>query len=269
MGKWAFSWVCSRFPSDKTHKLTSSTGSGSKLHDTVRVTIERTLKLLSQQLSSKYPQSPPNPSRDVPPKSIPRPAQSSASAIQHQPTAYPAYEPSNNGIGTTTQRPNGHVPTFVDHPPAASHPTEVTYQDPSQFQYQNQYPRDSTAFEQSYVQPDTLPATAAAATAFMTSYQQPQASTTYAQNPAFLPASSNYGPGSPSAWRQFTGDIASNIDPTTDYLSSASALMQLGRNGGSSSQMPIDLNAQQGGNINGEQQQSWPFLIFDNGHSIG
>ncbi len=247
------------------------TGSGTKLQDTVRVATERTLKLLSHQLSSKYAQSPSISAEEIPSRSTPRTSDPSAPIIQHQPTSYTAYETPNEGIANTAQqRTNGHTTAYVVTPHLASHSTEVAHQNPSHYQYQNtSFPRDSSAFEQQqFAQSDTLPATAAAANAYMTSYQQPQASTAYAQSPAFLGAS-NYSPGSPSAWRQFTGDITSNLDPTTDYLSSASALMQLGRNEGPSTQIPIDMNAQQGNNINGGHQQSWPFLLFDNGQGVG
>ena len=46
--------------------------------------------------------------------------------------------------------------------------------------------------------------------------------------------------------------------------------MQLGRNEGpSQQQMQLGLDAQHRRNMNGGQQQSWPFMMFDNGPGAG
>ena len=261
-------------------KLIHSSGAGKKLQDTVHVTIERTLNLLSQHLASKNAQSLAANSRAPAPRSTPLTAQSSAEGVYHQPGTYPPYESSNGNLGSGTQpHMNSQAAAFVQAPSVTTHTTSVTYQNPSQYSYQAQYNSNPTTYEQQpYAQPNTLPATAAAANAYMGSYQQPQeASPAYTSNPAFAATSTYHSPGSPSSWRQFAGDITSNIDPGTDYISSASALIQLGRSEGPSQQqqqqqqqqMSMGMDLQQESNINGGSQQSWPFLLFGSGPGIG
>ena len=251
----------------------TSTGSGRKLQDTVRVTIERTLNLLSQHLTTKYAQSPPITSKAPVPGSIIPTAQRSAQIVHNQAAAYASYESSNNNLTSCAQQhSNGQVTTLMQSPSVTTHTTSVTYHTPPQFPYQPQYTRTPTTFEQQpFAQTDTLPATAAAANAYMSNYQQPQeAPTAYPPNSGFAAATTYHSPGSPSSWRQFAGDITSNIDPGTEYMSSASALMQLGRNEGPpQQQMQMGIDAQQRSNMNGGPQQSWPFILFDNGPGAG
>ena len=191
----------------------------------------------------------------------------------NQPAAYTSYETSNSNITCSAQQhSNGQVAALMQSPSVTTHTTSITYHNPPHFQYHPQYTRDPAAFEhQPFAQPDALPATAAAANAYMSSYQQPQeASTAYPPNQGFAATTTYHSPGSPSSWRQFAGDITSNIDPGTDYISSASALIQLGRNEGPpQQQIHMGVDAQQRSNINGGPQQSWPFILFDNGPGTG
>lgn len=166
---------------------------------------------------------------------------------------------------------NSHAASFVRAPAANVnvHTTSITCQQPPQYPYQGPYSSNPTTYEQqSYAPTNTLPATAAAANAYMSNYQQPHGfSPTYTSNPTFAADTTYYSPGSSSSWRQFTGDITSNIDPGTDYLSSASALMQLGRSEGSSQEpMPLGMDLRQGSNMSEGFQQNWPFLLYENNH---
>ena len=154
---------------------------------------------------------------------------------------------------------NNHTPAFTPVPASNVnvHPNPNPYSHPPQQPYESQYTGN--------------PATAAAANAFMSNYQQPQqVISSYTSNPGFAATTTYHSFGSPSAWRQFAGDITSHIDPDTNYLASASALTQLGRSEGSSQQpMPLGVDLRQGSNMNGEPQHSWPFLLYDNGQGIG
>ena len=240
-------------------------GSGRMLQDAVRTAIEKTIKSLSQYLISK----------NVAPGGIQPPSQSRhahmpAAPVQHsapmtfqQPGFYPSFSTPENAPSSNGQpQVNGQAAPYMPPPGSLS----IAYQDPSQFAYANQYSASPTSYEpRTFNQSSNLPpSTSAAATAYMGSYSQAQAPysvlNTFSNNPAYQ----QHGAGSPSSWRDFTGSITGNIDPSTaDYMSSASALMQLGRSDETQNQQQQDLQVgielQQNHNMNPNHAQTWPF----------
>jgi hypothetical protein len=76
------------------------------------------------------------------------------------------------------------------------------------------------------------------------------------------PTFNNYhSPGSPTSWRNWAGNMASNLEPGADYINSASALMQLG--GRSEGQPPQEMQQQPGMQpVAGNGGQMWPFMHF-------
>lgn len=111
-----------------------------------------------------------------------------------------------------------------------------------------------------------LPATAAAANAYMNAYpnQAVQHTQNYPQNATYA---NFHSPGSPTSWRTWAGNMASNLEPGPEYINSASALMQLGGRGeenvGQSIQSDGDM--QQANSLNGAMAQTWPFNVFNGG----
>ena len=248
-------------------------GSGKKLQDTVRVTIERTLSLLSQHLVSKNAHNLAMNNRAPQSRPTASIVQTSAPAVYSQSGAYQSYEQPSYSLSNNNQSQlSGQAAAYIPPPSVTTHTTSVTYQNPPPYPYQPPYTSNPQTFDQqSYAQPNTLPATAAAANAYMSSYQQPQqAPTSYQSNHTFQNTANFQGPESPSSWRQFAGNMTSNIDPGPDYMSSASALMQRGRSEGPPPQdLQLELDLQQGDNMNGGPQQAWPFLLFENGQGVG
>lgn len=111
-----------------------------------------------------------------------------------------------------------------------------------------------------------LPATAAAANAYMNAYpdQAAQPTQNYPQN---APYANFHSPGSPTSWRTWAGNMASNLEPGPEYINSASALMQLGgrgeENSGQNIQSGVDM--QRGNSLTGAAAQTWPFNTFNSG----
>lgn len=118
------------------------------------------------------------------------------------------------------------------------------------------YPPNSTSFPQSPYPHSTQQATAAAATAYLYS------------NPPSFPL--HAGAGGSSSWHHWAGNMASSLEPQ-EYLSSASALMQLGRRGEAPNPAAPGVPATQGmeGGDAGSEKQPWPLMIFDAGPSGG
>lgn len=242
-------------------------GSGKTLQDTVRATMEKTLGLLTQHLASKSGSSslpPPNQGlasrQSVPPVQPPIPNHNS------QPANYTSYpDPNNNNDvldNSTAQRSPYLTPTSIH-----GHPNSITYNNAPHYQYHTPYPNDNSHYENSsYHQSNAIPPTAAAANTYMQDFQ-PHHEMSYQQTPSYPNTSTYHSSGGASSWRDFTGNMSSGLEPGADYLSSASALMQLGgRNEGLGMhdiQPVVDL--QQHSDMSGGTVQMWPFMNFDSG----
>ena len=185
--------------------------------------------------------------------------------------------------------PKSELPTTVDHTNSTSHflspavmastpnpypnpsayaypePTSASYpSNPSSGPYTTSAPYSQIPASASYPNPSSFPqspypqstqqATAAAATAYLYS------------NPPSFPL--HAGAGGSSSWQHWAGNMASSLEPQ-EYLSSASALMQLGRRGEAQNSTGPGVPITQGiaeGEV-GSGRQPWPLMIFDAGAS--
>ena len=198
-------------------------GSGKRLQDAVRVPIDRTLSLLSDTLSSKMVSmnGPSYQQESSTPQSLPS-SQVPASDNYQQIKSYQSHLPRNHGLSGH----ESHTRTMYSPPSLSNLPLHppLAYQDTPQYPYHMPYTTDTASYPSStFTSANALPVTAAAATAYLNNYQTPS---TQAYNNSTY---SNYhAPGSPTSWRNWAGDMASNLEPGAEYMSSASALMQLG-----------------------------------------
>lgn len=234
-------------------------GSGRRIQDAVRVPVDRTIGLLAQHIASKTPihVSTSTAQKQVPCNNVPSTPSSATSAYQIN--NYEAYNaPPKNGM-THSQAGPPQVPPAKNVPARAAN----QYPDP-QYSYQGPYANNaSTYVSPPYTSSAELPATAQAANAYLNGYR-PQPTP---MNPNFHSSLSNtnytqyHSPGSPTSWRTWAGSMASNLEPGAEYMSSASALMQLGgrSEGSGSHDMPVD----------GTNGQMWPFMLFDSGTGGG
>lgn len=179
------------------------------------------------------------------------------------PSGFEAYATSSGTAGSHNRASTSYLSPdpAMPHPPPSSRPP-ATYPDP-QYAYPTPYTSKTSINEPpSYTAADGLPATAAAATAFLNEYPTQHLQ----QNPHYSPSSNtanhsnHHRPGSPTSWRNWADNMASNLEPRAEYMNSASALLQLGgRNEG-----PVGQDLQTGG-IDGSSCRMWPYLIFDSG----
>ena len=228
-------------------------GSGRRLQDAVRVPIDNTLNRLAQYLSAKTPSFPISTtdrfgslSRTLTP--------SRTSTGSNQPNVYETY-PDPNGVANSHAHASNQRNVYL----SPSHPNEAP-SSPQVYSNQAQYDYNATFENSPPTYPSALPATAAAANAYMNAYPNPLTQG-LPPNPTYA---NFHSPGSPTSWRTWAGDMASNLEPGPDYIDPASALMQLGGRGeenvAQSIQTAVDL--QHGSSMNGATAQ-WPFSVFN------
>lgn len=237
-------------------------GSGKRLQDAVRVTVDNTLDVLSQHLASKTASSALSTATQnvIPPRTTSAHTLAPAQENYSHSNAYASYTDASNHTTTSNDTLDNN-----DHPRNIyASPSDATLTDHSSHPYTTQahhfsYPEPPSTSLSSYAVQTNTPsfdptttyhggasldpsshsqqhvttpqqATAAAATAYL--YSQP--SSTHSHNPQ---ANNNYQSatsanlydttGSQSSWRQWAGNIATTLEPQ-EYINSASALMQLG-----------------------------------------
>ena len=236
-------------------------GSGRQLQDAVRVCVENTLSRLAQHLSTKasFPVSTNEHFGSL--SSVVTPSHTPTAS--GQPIVYETY-PSPNGV--VNSHPHTNTPrNMYRATPNTNEPIRPSQGFPSHVQYNYNAPYRSSPS----TYPSTLPATAAAANAYMSAYpnQAAQHTQTFPQTATYT---NFHSPGSPTSWRTWAGDMASNLEPGPEYINSASALMQLGgrgeENAGPSIHSGVDI--QPGTALNGATAQIWPFNVFNSG-SLG
>ena len=239
-------------------------GSGKRLQDAVRITIDKTLVSIEQRLRAKTP---PVASRSAKKKkAVSQNATSGGSRVkyeQYKPAdGYAPYKNQANGTvkGTDEQggfRTVGDLGISTQHEmpyaPTAPYPfvgSSSTYANPPG-------PYGPTAYTGSEAS-SSVPqqSTAAGATGYL--YSTP--SSTDAVYQAVMPV--NYGAGPQMSWRNWAGSMAGNM-PTNaspqEYMTSATALMQLGNPQSSAAGVAAATSL--------EAAQSWPLMIFDGGHT--
>ena len=234
-------------------------GSGKRLQDAVRIPVDRTISLLAQHLGA---QSAPDTTRSTvqnPQQHHRLPVRQPAPDSYNQSNGYNSYTTSINNTGTHEQPSHSYLPNNDDVPGRVSE----AYPDP-QYAYQTPYGSgDPTYVSPPYTSNETLPATAAAANAYLSHYPHQQSHL----NPSYPSHinNNNYGqyhsPGSPTSWRNWAGNMASNLEPGAEYMSSASALMQLGGR----SEGPVSHDFA----VDSSTGQAWPLMLFDNGTGGG
>lgn len=245
------------------------------------MTVDSTLDLLARHLASKTASS----ALSAAPGQISSPIPSLSQALQPNPEVY---HPST--WSTSMAVPKTEPPSTVDLSNQTAHfisPEVMTatpnpYPDPSPYSYPEpistsyppnsnpgpyttsapypqtpttaSYPPNPTSFPQPPYPHSTQQATAAAATAYLYS------------NPPSFPL--HAGAGGSSSWHHWAGNMASSLEPH-EYLSSASALMQLGRRGEAPNSSGSGVPPAQG-MVGGDAGAGrWPIMIFDTGPSGG
>lgn len=251
------------------------TGSGKRLQEAVRATIDKTLVLLSQSLVSKT----------VPPAQIPSPGPPIPQTIQpnqegfhpgtwQNPMTAPKSDPPSLGeLNQPTHflNPETIVTTSTPYPD----PSGYSYPEPNSTSYSHHPNPGTYATSASYAtNPTSAPYTPNPPSFPQSTYSNTTPQQTAAAATAYLYSSApsypiNAGVGSPSSWRHWAGNLASNLEPQ-EYLSSASALMQLGRRGEAQSVtgpgVPVTDGIVGGDAVVGSSGQPWPLMIFDAGH---
>jgi len=228
------------------------------------VPIDRTIGLLTHFLASKTASlaTASSSQKSQPSRNLPA-SQTPASDGYNQPNGYGLYAAPPETAASHNRASSSYVPPDPDPdiplPPPPSR-SQAAYPDP-QYSYQTPYTSNTPTFvSPSYTSTDALPATAVAANAYLNNYppQSPQHNPHYPSNNSTADYSTYHSPGSPTSWRNWAGNMASNLEPGAEYMSSASALMQLG----SRSEGPVaqDIHA---GDISGSTGQMWPRMIFD------
>ena len=248
------------------------TGSGKRLQEAVRVTVDKTLYSLEQHLSSKAASSALSSSDRNIMASVPL---NGVQSVQHE-----AYQKPSNYVHHGEQLSNagsasgGNAGSLFQ----TSDGSNVTAQAAIQFTSPTQYPFPGSATSYgsntgayaptAYTPSEPLSsgsqqATAAAANSYLYSNAPPSA------NPHYQPGVAiGYTAGPVSSWREWAGHMAaqagsmpSHPEPQ-EYLSSATALMQLGGRNGQGG----DANPQAATDVTGMSDgatQQWPLMIFD------
>ena len=180
---------------------------------------------------------------------------SHTSDASSQPNTYETYS-SPNGITKYRVHANNQQQKVYHATPKLSDAprSPQVFSSPAQYDYNVNFESSPPNY------PAALPATAAAANAYMSAYPN-QPAPDYPHNNTYA------NPGSPTSWRTWAGNMTSNLEPGPEYMNSASALMQLGGRGeesaGQSLHSAVDM--QQGNALNGATAQMWPFNIFNSG----
>ncbi len=251
-------------------------GSGKRLQESVRVTVDNTLDMISQHLAPKTASSAlSDTERDTSPHISSNHALAPKSDTYGHQNAYASYTDASNsatsannnldGSNTRNTYTSSNDPVMTNHPSDSYNTHQYSYPEPTSSglapYVSNPNSFDTSAYPASVLtsasQQHTTPqqATAAAANAFL-----------YSNNPATndnnYAAANLYGTGSQSSWRQWAGNVASNLEPQ-EYISSASALMQLGGRSdqGANGNVPAANLPQTMNNVG----QPWPLMIFDAG----
>jgi len=229
--------------------------------------MDMTMGLLTQYLASKAASlATAASSQHLPPSQNLHSAPTPTSDGYNPPSGYETYATPPETSGSHNRACSSYLPPDPAMPPPPPPPRPgAAYPDP-QYAYPTPYTSNtSTYVPPSYAAADALPATAAAATAYLSEYP----TQTSQQNPHYPPSSNtaNYStyhsPGSPTSWRNWAGTMATNLEPRAEYMHSASALMQLG--GRSEGSVAPDLPA---GGGDGSTGQMWPCMIFDSGTAV-
>lgn len=218
--------------------------------------VDRTIGHLAQHLASKTASLTQAPNHQDPSqRHTPHPPQILAPETYTQSNGYGSYAAGTDSASNHSHASNSYAPPNSSVSTRAS----ASYPDP-QYAYQAPYTSNTSAYLQSsYAPNDALPATAAAANAYLHNYpsQPPQLNPQYTPTTNAATYSTFHSPGSPTSWRNWAGNMASNLEPGAEYMNSASALMQLG--GRSEGPVPQEIA------VDGSAGQMWPFMIFDSG----
>ncbi|KAL9101868.1 MAG: hypothetical protein Q9163_002913 [Psora crenata] len=243
----------------------SQPGSGRRLQDKVRATVNNCLTLLSKHLINKT--APPpyrHQNANSPPTQVIRREEPLINNDYNRSSPYHTYNTPDSVARSNASKPKGsYLNSAADMPQA--HLT--TYNNTQQYTYEAPYSSTSD-YSSTLQQPTPLPATATAGTPYMTSYPSAPYQPSYTQSSAYTtsPADICHPPGSPTSWRQFTGNMVPNLDTAPgEYMSSASALMQLGGGQGEI----IDTPEMGRVDIADEAAQMWPMMVFDRSAGVG
>ena len=248
-------------------------GSGTHLQDAVRVTVDSTMNLLTRYFASKTASSALSANQIISPSSTPLQGHAANQVIYNHPNRYQAYQGGSHGTSGNME-PQNRGSTYP--PPEKSH---LTGHDPRPYPSATQYsyPEPSSAGMTSYTDkprsfdPMTYPGgarqqhtsaqQAAAAAAFFYENSIPSAATYTPHNP-------NLDGSNSQAWRQWTDTMASNVQPQQEYISSASALMQLGaRNDhGPGPSVAAAGGAEMPGTMGEDMSRFWHPIIFEKLH---
>lgn len=234
-------------------------GSGRRLQDAVRVAVDNTLNRLAQHLSTMAPSLPVSASDQY--DSLSRTVTPShTSAASSQPNVYETYSTPNGLVNSHT-----HANTPRNMYLAAPNNNEPI-RTPQTFSSHAQYNFNAAYGSSSPTYPSALPATAAAANAYMSAYpnQAAQHTRDFPHNPTY---GNFHSPGSSDSWRDWAGVMASNLEPAPEHINSASALMQLGGRGEDNAAQTIHsgVDMQYGNTLNRATAQVWPFNTFNSG----
>ena len=174
-----------------------------------------------------------------------------------QPNVYETY-PTPNGVVDSHVHANNQRNVYLSPP----HPNEPP-RSPQLYRNHTQYDYNVTFESSPTIYASALPATAAAANAYMSTYPSP-AAPSFPHNPTY---GSFHSPGSPTSWRTWAGNMASNLEPGPEYINSASALMQLGGRGEENVAQSIHsgVDMQHGSALTEATAQIWPFNVFNSG----
>lgn len=122
-----------------------------------------------------------------------------------------------------------------------------------------------------YTPAEDMSATMEGHSAYAQSFQQPSAiSDSYPPHGTYASPSEYGRPRDQSSWAQYTSNMNPDIDPHPEYISSASALVQLGRSEHPRTQqdlhMAMGMLAEPDRHQSGAQSvtpQNWPYLLYD------
>ena len=263
--------TCSSYLLTTIAGIDDITGSGKRLQESVRITVDNTIDMISHHLASRTASSALSTAEQG---SSPHVSPNHALApnpdtYSHQNT-YATYTDTTSGSGPTNPNleSNNARNSYVTpgDPSMPSQPSDA-YSNPHQYSYPEPPPSnlppyvsqptpfDTTTYPTPISHQHTTPqqATAAAATAYL--YSNPAVGT--AADNSYVNDVNLYGTGSQSSWRHWAGNVASSFEPGQEYINSASALMQLGGRsdqGGSGSASVANMTG-----------TTWPLMVFDAG----
>lgn len=253
------------------------TGSGKRLQEAIRATIDKTLMLLSQSLVSKTVPTArtPSPGPPIPQTIQPNQGVFHPGTWQNPTTAQKSDPPSLVELNQSAHFLNPE--TIVATSTPYSDPSDYSYPEPNSTSYSHHPNSGTYATSASFTtNPTSAPYTPNPPSFSQSTYSNTNPQQTAAAATAYLysnapPYPIYAGVGSPSSWRHWAGNVASNMEPQ-EYLSSASALMQLGRRGeaqsGTGPGVPVT-DGIVGDAVVGSVGQPWPLMIFDAGQGGG